>query len=107
MAEINKAQEVVEEIKNANEETLKSTIEKWYETTRMDGIKIGVKYISAAIYGVIKKHLNKKTGAKPSLRDYQRCMDEIKNIIFVQLTEQNDSNEDNSTEEVSNDGTTE
>lgn len=94
-----KAQEVIEEIKNADEETLKSTIEKWYESTRMDGIKIGARYISAAIYGKIQKHLNKNS--KPSLRDYERCMKDIKNILFVQLTEQNDLKEENN-----NDGTT-
>lgn len=111
MAEETKAQEVIEEIKNADEETLKSTIEKWYESTRMDGIKIGAGYMSSVIYGVIQKHLKKKTGAKASLRDYQRCMDEIKKIIAVQLTEQNDSEkvveENDTTEETSNDGTAE
>ena len=91
MSEEVKTQEVIEEIKNANEETLKSTIEKWYQSTRTDGIKVGAKYISAAIYGVIKKHIVKKTGAKPSLRDYQRCMAEIEEILSVQLIQQSDS----------------
>ena len=105
MAEEIKTQEVIEEIKNATEEDLKSTIEKWYESTRMDGIKIGAKYISAAIFGVIQKHLKKKTGAKASLRDYSRCMAEIEKIISVQLTQQNDSNETSG--DVENDGTKE
>jgi hypothetical protein len=50
-------------------------------------------YISAAIFGVVKKHL-KKTSA-PSLRDYKRCVDEIVEIISVQLTAQNDLEKEN------------
>ena len=92
--------EVIEEVRNADEETLKSTVEKWLESTRTDGMKLGAKFISAAIFGSIQKNLKKK--AKPSLRDYQRCMDEIIGIISVQLTEQNDLNEENE-----NDGTAE
>jgi O-acetyl-ADP-ribose deacetylase (regulator of RNase III) len=99
MAEEVKVAEVVEEIKNATEEDLKETIEKWFESTRTSGMKIGAQYISAGIFGIIQKHIKKK--AKPSLRDYQRCMDEIIQVISVQLIKQNDS------EEVSNDGTTE
>ena len=98
MAEEN-IKEVIEEIRDADEETLRSTIEKWFESTRTAGMKIGAQFISAAIFGVIQKHL-KKT-AKPSLRDYQRAMDEIIKIIAVQLTEQNDSKENE------DDGTTE
>lgn len=99
MAEETNIQEVVEEIRGADEETLRSTIEKWFETTRTSGMKLGAKFISAAVFGVIQKHLKKK--AKPSLRDYQRAMDEIMKIIAVQLTEQNDSeeNEDDRTTE--------
>lgn len=104
MAEETNIQEVVEEIRGADEETLQATIEKWFESTRTDGMKLGAKFISAAVFGVIQKHLKKK--AKPSLRDYQRAMDEIMKIIAVQLTEQNDSeeNEDDGTTE-SNDNT--
>ena len=101
MAEEN-IKEVIEEIQGADEETLRSTIEKWFESTRTSGIKIGAQYMSAAIFGVIQKHIKKKTGAKPSLRDYQRCTDEIIKIISVQLnTQQNDL------EENENDGTAE
>lgn len=103
MAEEN-IKEVIEEIKGADEETLRSTVEKWFESTRTDGMKLGAKYISAGIFGIIQKHLKKK--AKPSLRDYQRCMDEIIRIISVQLTTQNDSEED-VVEENGNDGTAE
>ena len=64
--------------------------------------------ISAAVYGKIEKHLRK--GAKPSLRDYQRCVDDILKIISVQLTQQNDSKETETSEvmeEETNDGTAE
>ncbi len=103
MSEETNIKEVVEEIKASDEETLRSTVEKWFETTRNQGLKIGASYISAAIYGVIKKHIIKKE--KASLRDYKRMTDEIIQIISIQLTEearQNDLKED-TTEEVSND----
>ena len=99
--------EVVEEIKGADEETLRSTIEKWFESTRTLGMKIGAQFISAAIFGVIEKHIKKKTGGKPSLRDYQRMTDEIIKIISVQLTQQNDSSEENLMEENEDDRTAE
>lgn len=101
MEENTNVEEVVEEIKGADEDTLRDTIEKWLSSMRTAGMKIGAQFISAAIFGVIQKHIKKKTGAKASLRDYQRCMDEIMKIISVQLTQQNDS------EENENDRTTE
>ena len=104
MAEETNIKEVVEEIRNADEEQLTKTIEKWFEQTRNQGLKIGATYMSAAIFGIIKKHLKKKT--KPSLREYQRCIDEIVRIVSVQLqkpTQQNDSE----VEENENDGRTE
>lgn len=100
MTEETKVQEVIEEIKNADEDTLRDTIEKWFETTRTQGMKLGAKFISAAIFGAIQKHTKKK--AKVSLRDYERMTADIIKIIAVQLTEQNDSVEENE-----NDGTTE
>lgn len=96
MAEETNVKEVVEEIKNADEETLQKTIEDWFERTRTQGLRIGAQYISAAIFGVISKHIIKK--AKPSLRDYRRCIDEIVKIVSVQIkqqdTQQNDSETD-------------
>lgn len=103
--------EVVAEIKNSNEEDLKKVIEEWFEKTRTQSMKIGASYISAAIYGVIEKNIKKK--AKVSLRDYKRMTDEILQIISVQLTRQNDSEEEaveeqvNTVEENDNDRTTE
>lgn len=81
--------EVINEVKNANEDDLRKVIEAWFEKTRTDGLKIGANFISAAIYGIIQKHIIKKE--KASLRDYKRMTDEIIKIISVQLTKQNDS----------------
>lgn len=100
MAEELKIAEAVKEVKNASEEELRKVIEGWYERTRTDGLKIGAQMISAAVYGKIEKHLKK--GSKPSLRDYQRCVEDILKLISVQLTRQNDSEEENN-----NDGTAE
>lgn len=98
MSEEVKISEVAEEIRNASEEELRKVIEGWYERTKTDGLKIGAKMISAVIYDKIQKHLKK--GTKPSLRDYQRCIDDIIKVISVQLTQHNDSV---STEETAND----
>ena len=92
--------EVVEEVKNSDEETLQSTVEKRLESVRTQGMKIGAQYVSAGIFGIIKKHLKK--ASNPSLRDYKRCVEEIVQIISVQLTVQNDLVEENE-----NDGTAE
>ena len=105
MAEETNIKEVVEEIKESNEETLQKVIEDWFERTRVSGMKIGAQYISAAIFGVIQKH-TKKAG-KVSLNDYKRMTAEIIKIISVQLTQQNDSEadtvkEDNTNEEIIN-----
>ena len=92
MAEETNIKEVVEEIRNADEEQLTKTIEQWFERTRTQGMKIGATYLSAAVYGTIEKHLKKSTS--PSLRDYKRCIDDIIRIVSVQLkqsTQQNDS----------------
>lgn len=102
MAEETNIKEVVEEIKESNEETLQKVIEDWFERTRVSGMKIGAQYISAAIFGVIQKH-TKKAG-KVSLNDYKRMTAEIIKIISVQLTKQNDLETE---KENTNDGTAE
>ena len=89
MEENTKMLAVVEEIKNADEENLKKVIEDWFEKTRTSGMKIGAQFISAAVYGAIEKTL--KNGSKSSLRDYQRAIKRIVEIVSVQLkTQQND-----------------
>lgn len=98
---------VVDEIKNANEDELRKVIEKWFEATRTQGLKLGATYISAAIAGAIRKHLNKE--GKVTLRDYKRLVDDISKIISVPLaknkneaTEKTDAEEDNTTKETTN-----
>lgn len=91
--------EVVSEIKNASEEELRELIGNWFEHTRTGGMHIGAKYIATGVMVKIKQHLNKP--GKTSLRDYERCIADIKKFLAVQLTQQNDS------EEVVDDGTEE
>ena len=95
MAEETNIKEVVEEIKENDEESLQKVIEDWFERTRTSGMKIGAQYISAAIFGVIQKH-TKKAG-KVSLNDYRRMTAEIIKIISVQLqsSETGDENIEN------------
>ena len=91
MEEKTNMSEVVSEIKGASEDELRGTIEKWLENTRTDGMKLGAYFISAAVAGAIEKNL--KNGSKSSLRDYQRAIKRITEIISVQLTKQNDLEE--------------
>lgn len=101
MTENTNMSEVIEEIKGASEEDLKKVIEEHFEAVRVQGMKIGATYISAAISGVIDKNLKK--GLNSSLRDYQRAIKGIVEIVSVQLTRQNDLN----TEVTDDDGTAE
>lgn len=105
MAEENVVSKAMDEIKNATEDELKKVIEDWFEQTRTQGMKIGAQFISAAVYGAIEKNLKK--GSQSSLRDYQRAIKRIIEIVSVQLTQQNDSNTEEITEEVIDDGTAE
>lgn len=85
--------EAINEVKNAPEEELRGVIEKWFESTRTQGMKIGASYLSAAVYGAVQKHIGKPS---PSLRDYKRMTEEIVKIVSAQLkqseTQQNDLN---------------
>ena len=90
MAEENNMSEVISEIKNATEEDIRQVVERWFEKTRLDGMKLGARFIAAGCFGAIQKHVNKP---KPSLRDYERCIKDIRKIIAVQMTQQNDSAE--------------
>lgn len=100
MAEETRIKEAIEEIKKSDENELKKIIERWFESTRTDGLRLGAKMISVVVFDTIKKH-TKKAG-KVSLNDYKRMTADIMQIISVQLTEQNDS-EEAITEETSND----
>lgn len=102
MDEQNKViEEAVTELQGADESKLKEVIEKWFESTRNDGMRIGAHFISAAVAGVMEKHLKK--GKDVSKRDLERCMRDIYKIVSVQLTQQNDSEDENdgTTEEIS------
>lgn len=105
MAEETKMSEVVNEIKGASEDELKKVIEEHFEAVRTQGMKIGAQFISAAVYGAIEKNLKK--GSNSSLRDYQRAIKRIIEIVSVQLTQQNDYETEEVTEEDVNDGTAE
>ena len=99
-----KISEVVSEVKNANEDELKKVIEQHFDIVRTQSMKIGAKFISAAVMGAIEKNLKK--GANSSLRDYQRAVKNVKEIISVQLKEETRQN-DLKVEEEADDGTAE
>lgn len=100
MAEETNIKEAVEEIKNSDEESLRKIVEDWFSRTRVDGMKIGASYISAAVYGTIQKHLKK--GVQSSLRDYKRAVDDIIKIVSVQLSQQNTRQNDSQNNEENN-----
>ena len=90
-----KVTEAISELKNANEESLRSIIEKWFENTRTQGLKIGANMICTAITHVIAVQIKNKPN--PSKRDYERAIKEIVKIISVPLknseTQQNNGEE--------------
>jgi hypothetical protein len=92
----NNMTEIASELKNATEEEITEVVQKWFEQTRTDGMKLGAKFIAAGVFGALQKHLNKQN---PSLRDYERCMKDIRKIIAVQLTKQNETEEATKQEE--------
>ena len=94
MAEEVKMSEVVDEIKNADEKDLKQVVEQWLEKTRTEGMHIGAQYISYGIAGIVNKHLDKP---KPSLRDYERCVKDIRKIIAVQIAKKDETAEEQET----------
>lgn len=98
--------EVISEIKNATEDELRKVIGEWYERTRTDGLRIGAKYMAAGVFGAMQKHLN---STKPSLRDYERCIKDIRKLLTVALAQQKDSEETTGevVEESVDDGATE
>ena len=90
-----KVAEAISELKNADEESLRSVIEKWFESTRTQGLKIGANMICGAIANIIAVQVKSKPN--PSKRDYERAIKEIVKIISVPLknseTEQNNGEE--------------
>lgn len=94
MDEQNKViEEAIAELQDADGTKLNEVVERWFESTRNDGIKIGARFISAAVAGVMQKHLKK--GKDASKRDLERCVRDIYKIVSVQLnTQQNDLEDD-------------
>lgn len=86
-------QDAVSEIKMADETQLKTVIEKWFESIRNQGLKLGAKLVSSVVMEAINKNLKK--GSQSSLRDYKRAIKIIVETISVPLkqdnTVQNDS----------------
>ena len=101
MTEEIKMSEVIDEVKNASEEELRKVIEEHFHTVRTQGMKIGAGYISAAVHHAIVKNLKK--GFNSSLRDYQRAIKAVEDIVAVQLTQQNDLEQTEVMEEDVND----
>jgi hypothetical protein len=97
--------EVISEVKNASEEELRKVIEQWFEKTRTQGMQTGAQFISAAICGAIEKNLKK--GSQSSLRDYQRAIKRIMEIVSVQLNQQETQQNDLIAEETIDDGSAE
>ena len=48
---------LLNDLQNASEEELRKLVEDWFEKTRTDGMKLGAKFIAAAVFGAIKKNL--------------------------------------------------
>ena len=105
MEENTNVSQAIEELKGADEEQLKKVIERWFDKTRMDGLRLGAQMISVVVDDAIQKNL--KNGMNSSHRDFERAIKKIKEIISVQLkqlkTVQNDLTEGNAAEEIVND----
>lgn len=97
--------EAVKEIQSASEEELKKIIEEHFERVRNQGIKIGAIYIAAAVDEAINKNLKK--GYQSSLRDYQRAIKSVLDIVSVQLKQEETLQNDLDAEEIVDDGTAE
>jgi hypothetical protein len=86
MAEEIKISEVTDEVKNDSEDELKEVVEKWFESTHMDGVRHGAYMISAAVFDAINKNL--KSGMNSSHRDFKRAIERVVEIVSVQLKQQ-------------------
>lgn len=105
MVENTNVSRAIEELKGADKEQLKKIIEKWYDKTRMDGLKMGAQMISIVISDTIKSNL--KNGMNSSHRDFERAIKKIMEIISVQLKQNETIQNDSESEEINNDGTAE
>lgn len=105
MEENTNVNQAVEELKGASEEELQKIIERWFDKTRMDGLRLGAQMISVVVDDAITKNL--KNGYNSSLRDYQRAIKRIYEIVSVQLKQHETVQNDFDTGEEANDGTAE
>ena len=105
MEENTNVMKAIEEIKGADEEQLKKVIEDWFESMRTSGMKIGAKFIAAAVMGAINKNL--KNGMNSSHRDFERAIKRIFEIVSVQLKQEETLQNDLNAEDVTNDGAAE
>ena len=105
MEENTNVSQAVEELKGADEDQLTKVIERWFEKTRTDGLRLGAQMISVVIDDAIKKNL--KNGYNSSLRDYQRAIKRIAEIISIQLKQHETVQNDLTVEGLDNDGTAE
>lgn len=103
MEENTNVSQAIEELKSADDDQLKKVIERWFEQTRTEGMKIGASFISAAVYDALNKNL--KDGMNSSHRDFKRAVKKVVDIVSVQLKQQ--ETVQNDLEEETNDGTAE
>lgn len=103
MEENTNVNQVVEEINGKDEEQVKKVIERWFDNTRMDGLRLGAQMISAVVDDAIRKNL--KDGMNSSHRDFKRAINKIYEIISVQLKQH--ETVQNDLEETTDDGTAE
>ena len=83
---MNNIDEITKEIENSTDKQLRAVIEQWFEKIHTQSMKLGAQFISAAVAGAIDKNL--KNGYQSSLRDYQRAIKRVLEIVSVQLKQQ-------------------
>lgn len=103
MEENTNVNQVVEEINGKDEEQVKKVIERWFDKTRMDGLRLGAQMISVVVDDAIRKNL--KDGMNSSHKDFKRAINKIYEIISVQLKQR--ETVQNDLEETTDDGTAE
>lgn len=101
MEENTNVSQAVEELKGASAEELNKIIERWFDKTRMDGLRLGAQMISVVVDDAIKKNL--KDGMNSSHRDFKRAINKIYEIISVQLKQHETVQNDLVTGEETND----
>lgn len=105
MEENTNVNQAVKELKGASEEELQKIIERWFDKTRMDGLKMGAQMISLIVNDAIRNNL--KDGMNSSRRDFERAIKNIRDIISVQLKQHETLQNDFDVEEEEHDGTAE